>query len=272
MNTTDSTLRGAIPTSDTRVEYGFAIIGVYTALSFLLTLIAYGRDRKGLENMINKIEHKNPKSKMISVTLHVWTFVSFWLFLGQECNLSSFLPSFLVIYLGFRKSTASLLMSFYWLAHGLSRLLAMPASTFIRPQWMVLTGVLAVLLCVIALFFSANIHRALPWAASLMIGFACGPFMGSMYNWMSQYSSVTNTLSAASIIGAAAGGITFSPLTAFLFEVKGPKTVLYISMTVCGVLILFYTIFLASMRHYKQNTKDDYGVVSKETTDQETAL
>ncbi|KAK7099332.1 hypothetical protein V1264_003483 [Littorina saxatilis] len=252
---------------DTRIHFAFSITA---ALSFLASIpllvdiittrLAARNDVEGSarDQTLAEKEHRAsrnddhngrpnlPRAAYLGTLLWVCVFNA--VFLGVEMTFPYYLPTFVVLQLGWSKSRGALVTSAFWLAFAGSRFACVFLVRIFRPA-QILVSCFSLMVPSFVAFLLASLWQLdwLVWLSSVTAGVATSAVIPSGYSWVNdELMPVTGRVTSVVILAANVGPLLNPMVLGRMMENSGPICLAYAlagEATLCALIFLLLLLF-----------------------------
>ena len=139
---------------------------------------------------------------------------------------------------------AAILTSTYWSAFTFGRLVGIPLSARFTPATILLFGLLACGVGVLAILTHPESVNAL-WAGTIVAGFTVGPMFASIVALAESVVPISGRTTGWFLVGSSAGAMTVPWIIGQLFDTVGPHAIWYAMLADICLGLAIYVIFLA---------------------------
>ena len=232
-----------------RVKYGFAIIGVWNiiaAVYFYIIFYIQGPYCRLKTNTKKTDDRQEARMKQEDVVFKVlmlgMLFVFYLLYLWVELIPGQFLPAFVVKGLGWNVQTGSLIASVFWGTHCVGRIIGVPVATVLTPRQMLIGGLVLSTIAFFLMSVFAEMYDAVMWTATALSGLSISCTFASGMLWASGYIHISGVAASVILIGASMGGITGTPVAAYLSETYTFMWIPYLAFLAAVANTIMYVI------------------------------
>ncbi|UXI22286.1 FAM76A protein [Sarcoptes scabiei] len=198
---------------------------------------------------------KNLHQTFMTVWIVLMGSMFFTLFVGMEQMHLQFLPTFAVnTDLNLSPSSAAMISSAAALAFTIGRCLSIPLAIKFRPQTILYTNHILMLIGTILLAAYANTSERMLWIGNIVLGCGFSSVYASIYAFLEQKISVTNRIGSIFVF---AGGFTaaVSPSMVGRYIEADPLILIWFDLICCLLcLTVFFIIHLTLFLDGKQTT------------------
>ena len=193
---------------------------------------------------------KGNEDKSFKIKMLIMTLIYFFFDVGIEITFGGLVATYVVKGLNWEKYKGPVITSVFWGIFGISRLISVPVSAFLRPTTMIIISLICIVVSLLTMTLLGHLHEAVIWAATGVFGYALGPLFPSGVLWTSRYILLDGRASSVITIGSCFGSTLFPALTAYLFDVASHQWLLYILLGEGFVLLVIFIIMnVVAVRH-----------------------
>ena len=233
-----------------RIEIPYAIVG---SLIFLVSLFVLGFHIKGepegfvvTKRSLNLLKMLSPGSCASgNVLFGSAMFLCLSLFFVQAVGgtraYGNFLFAFAYESQLLDKDRASLLQSVFWSSYTLARLLAIPVAKWVPLSAICVGDVCLAILSASLLALFASDYVIILWVVTVFMGMAIAVAVPNGMAWANLHLEMNSIGVMVLGVTGSCGGFVYDYLTGFLFENKGPKSLMYVMLGYAIMLGLSYT-------------------------------
>ena len=232
-----------------KVRYGFAIIGVWNVMAAVYFYIIFYIQgpycilkTKPRKKDDTQEETRKEEDRVYKVLMLGMLFVFYLLYLWVEGIPGQFLPAFVVKGLGWNVQTGSLIASLFWGTHCVGRIIGVPVATILNPRQMLIGGLVLSTIALFLMSVFAEMYDAVMWTATALAGLSMSCTFASGMLWASGYIHISGVAASVILIGASMGGITGTPVTAYLSETYTFMWIPYLAFLAAVADIMVYVI------------------------------
>ncbi|ELU06808.1 hypothetical protein CAPTEDRAFT_82130, partial [Capitella teleta] len=233
--------------SFTKVQFAYLVIAAFVlmvSLMFMLHCCCCGRCScvavKYHDSGVNyKIKKESPGFR---VQILILLFVFYFFYVGMEVTYGGLVMSFAVNYLGWSKSSGTLVNSVFWGSFAAGRLLAIPLSKCLTPAVMIVADLVLTIFALAGLVIMLNTNHIMLWFCTATLGIGLASIFPTGITWAERYMQVTGKSTAVFVVGSALGEMLLPLVTGFLFQNKGPMWLMYLMMGCAFLSMIVYII------------------------------
>lgn len=244
------------------IEYPYSIIAVFClfmAVLFIL-LFCFAPIRQGAPRNRSKSSAKNafkPSSwlgggnKRLGYAVLALAFVIFMLPIGMERAYGKFLFSLGVTgRLQMSPADGTLLESAFWMSFTAGRMLVTLAATRVSQILLILTELSVNVAATAALAAYGQASGPLLAVLSGLFAASLAPLAPTMLSWLNLYIEVTAMLTCMAFFASACGAFVYSWMAGYLFQYKGPDSLLYFMLaSSCACAMVFAPLYFSAIKY-----------------------
>lgn len=175
------------------------------------------------------------------VPMLFYLYVFFTYALAMEVTYGRFLYAFAAkCDLHFSLMEGSFLMTLFWAAVILSRLLALPLSRVLTPNAIMISCLTLNLICPIVLLTYGQKYPTFLWLFSGLVGFALGPIIPGGFTWANVFLTRAPKSMALCLGFGAFGAALLSWIAGFLLDFLGYESLMYLSIATASIAMFLY--------------------------------
>ena len=229
-----------------RVQFAYLIVSMLLLVISIAFMIACCCGQRTLVSMKNQelgkeYIRKEPLGFRIQILILLFFF--YFLYVGIEVTFGALLMSFAVDELKWSKTSGILLTSMFWGAFATGRGLAIFFAKCLRPNVMLVVDLFlsfgAITGMVITLDHEADVFI---WFCTAVLGIGLASIFPTGITWAERYMKITGKSAAVFVVGSALGEMALPALAGSLYQMKGPRWLLYICMGASIISIIIYVI------------------------------
>jgi hypothetical protein len=245
------------------VKFAYLVIAIYLFMVAVLFQCLCCKTKCTLKSLKLSSDLQNkPKIRMkigFRIQLLTLLFFFFFLYVGMEITYGGLLLAFVVEKLGWSKTKGSLITSVFYGSFAVARGLSIFLAKCLTPSIFIITDLILTTIALIGLLICIDTNPAMLWYLNVVLGFGMASIFPSGISWAEQYIDLTGKATASFVVGSALGEMLVPAFTGFLFEQKGPMSLLYI---LTGSSLLSIVIYII-MQNLASNSGDKYGQFTK---------
>ena len=238
------------------IEIPYSISAIITFTFSMVFLVFYIYDRFHESKTVTKPTIDDVKrifspgscaGGRIAFGIQLFTLVFFYYFniVGGERAYGKFLHSYAMESKKFDKDTATVLNSVFWACFTTGRGLAIIASKWVPPKYLLPVELLVNIISTVILAVWGYTVPAILWTFSAVLGLFLSPIFPTGLAWLNLYVEMSGMAVALVFVGSASGGMFYQWITGYLFHNTGARSLMYVM--VGYALFLSFIYFLMNV-------------------------
>ncbi|ELT95977.1 hypothetical protein CAPTEDRAFT_92160 [Capitella teleta] len=246
------------------IAYGIAAgVTLLNALVFLVML--FGLPRPVLSSSRKQQSFKevcNPAScikgdKVVGMLIIAFLFLFWGMPIGAERAYGKFIFVYAVIGPAqMAKAQATILETVFWTTFVLGRFLAIVFSNFVSPTKL-LIGDLAITVVATSLLAALQQNIYVLWICTAVFASMISPVFPSAIAWANLYIEMTPMATSVAFISSASADFAYSWISGWLFEYKGPPSLMYFMVAYALVSCTFFSVLVILGRLHRSRVHDE---------------
>ncbi|OQR67400.1 sodium-dependent glucose transporter 1A-like [Tropilaelaps mercedesae] len=220
--------------SDSRIYIPFALFGALYATAGILMFMSYLVDSSDIRQNEETTSSYRKVSAQVELIIIIGMCIYVMLGVANEQNYASMISVYVIRSLGFSKSSGAFLVSVFWGAFTLSRIVATGMSIKMDPMTMFYSSHVLVMLATIALTMFPRTEWVI-WSMSALYAFGLSPFFGNVCAWALQYLFLNHSYMAAITIFVCIGAM-MPPIIIGPFIEKYPIALMYSNIALSSLM------------------------------------
>ena len=241
-----------------KVQFAYLAIAILLLTTSLIFMVAFCGGRKRLDALRNEEIRKNnirKEPRSFRVLTLILLFFFYFCYVGIESTYGGLLVEFAVSQTHWDKKKATLLVSVFWGAFALARLLAIFFAKCLSPAVMLITDLILTIGSLIGLVMGVNSNDNILWFCTATLGLGLASIFPTGVTWAERYMEVTGKAASIFIVGSALGEMAIPALTGYFLEHNSFMWLLYILLGCSIISAVLYII----MQNLASSVGEKYG-------------
>ena len=245
-----------------RVRYTFLIIAFFLLVNFLSFIFLYSctkiklghaeNSHKALTVPDEECQRLTRNSKITIKLVFILAIIFTLFFFFYEYMTGSMLYTFAFSGLHLRAEMASIMVSLFYGAQCVGRIAAMVISAFISASRILIINIFFTLVGLTVMMF-VPLNANLAWFATAIIGLFVSSTFPSIQLWLSNYITVTGSVSAALLIASSISCMVGMALGGYFYQNFGHMSVMYLALAAAVINSIIYVVMTVLSRLIKRS-------------------
>ena len=229
----------------------FWFLALLIAPCVLIFLSVPSPQKQSQQNLFSENTNANPRIVFLIALV-------FFLYIGAEVSFGGWIYTYVVTLKINTETNAAYLVSAFWIAFTLGRLISIALVRKFRLERLLLIDLICALLSLSLILLMSNSSTAV-WIATIGLGFSLASFFPTLFSFAERATTITGKTAGRILVGASAGGMTMPWLIGQVFEKVSPQAAMFaITIIVIAALFAFITLLRATRESKTETPSSKY--------------